>query len=66
MPRVNEQGQMLRCPTTKSSPTAIEGCGSTNLTGPDWEGLYDCLDCGIWFDDAENAEIVAETVVEVQ
>lgn len=25
------------------------GCGSTNVVGPDYEGLYDCLDCGIWF-----------------
>ncbi len=43
----------LRCPT---KPTAgippeddILGCGSTNLSGPDSEGLYDCLECGIWF-----------------
>ncbi len=33
----------------------IEGCGSANVTGPDNEGLYDCDDCGIWFDQ-ENAD----------
>jgi hypothetical protein len=27
----------------------IQGCGSANIEGPDDEGFYDCLDCGIWF-----------------
>lgn len=38
-----------RCPTHKRCPDDIVGCGSTNVTAPDDEGLYDCIDCGIWF-----------------
>jgi hypothetical protein len=26
-------------------------CGSGNIIGPDTAGLYDCLDCGVWFTD---------------
>lgn len=44
----------IRCPTSTRTPDgtlhSIIGCGSTNVTGPDDEGLYDCGDCGIWFD----------------
>lgn len=25
-------------------------CKSTNVEGPDDEGLIDCLNCGLWFD----------------
>lgn len=43
-----------RCPTSPTQPSGdphtIAGCGSTNVAGPDDEGLFDCLDCGIWFD----------------
>ena len=51
--------------TTSACPTAqhaqdgdrhsIIGCGSTNIIGPDDEGLYDCLACGIWFDPQREA-----------
>jgi hypothetical protein len=44
----------LRCPTTPhdahGNPHTVIGCGSTNTTEPDDEGLVDCGDCGIWFD----------------
>lgn len=49
------------CPTTRvqtdGSPHTIIGCGSTNVSGPDDEGLYDCLDCGIWFNPADEAPV---------
>ena len=44
---------LVTCPTAPTQPDGaphtIIGCGSTNVEGPDDEGLYDCLDCGIWF-----------------
>ena len=49
--------EQVRCPTNPlradGTRHTIDGCGSTNLEGPDHEGLYDCLDCGIWFTLAE-------------
>jgi hypothetical protein len=43
----------MHCPTSPVNVDGIEhtiiGCGSTNVEGPDDEGLYDCHDCGIWF-----------------
>jgi hypothetical protein len=42
----------LRCPDTERYPGDIVGCGSTNLAGPDDEGIYDCRDCGVFFDPA--------------
>jgi hypothetical protein len=39
----------IRCPANARHPGDIVGCGSANLVGPDDEGFYDCLDCGIWF-----------------
>ena len=30
------------------------GCGSANVTEPDDEGLYDCLDCGLWSTEEEG------------
>jgi len=50
--------QTRRCPTGPS-PTRkpgeddLRGCGSTNLSEPDDEGLIDCLDCGLWMTEAE-------------
>jgi hypothetical protein len=45
---------VITCPIARSkpdgAPRTIIGCGSTNVVGPDDEGLYDCLDCGIFFD----------------
>jgi hypothetical protein len=37
----------LHCPT--HMVPGLNGCGSTNLEGPDDEGFYDCVDCGMWF-----------------
>lgn len=41
----------MQCPTTPplSGNADLTGCGSYNVEGPDNEGLYDCLDCGLWF-----------------
>ncbi len=43
----------LRCPTAPTQPDGTQhtviGCGSTNVTTPDAEGIVDCCDCGIWF-----------------
>ena len=30
-------------------PHTIVGCGSTDVHGPDDEGLYDRGSCGVWF-----------------
>jgi hypothetical protein len=44
----------LTCPTATTKPDGtphtIVGCGSTDVQGPDSDGLYDCGSCGIWFD----------------
>ncbi len=45
---------ITRCPTAPRFPGDITGCGSTNLTEPDENGLIDCLNCGIWFDPAKE------------
>ena len=37
-----------RCPARPRFDGDLVGCGSTNVTGPDSEGLYDC-ECGMWF-----------------
>lgn len=37
------------CPTTARHEGDLLGCGSTNIAGPDREGIYDCRDCGLWF-----------------
>jgi hypothetical protein len=42
-------GQAVRCPDNIRWPGDIRGCGSVNVEGPDKEGVYDCLDCGIFF-----------------
>ena len=43
----------LACPThpsdVRDEDAAVTGCGSTDLVGPDREGLVDCCGCGIWF-----------------
>lgn len=38
------------CPTEKRHPEDIVGCGSSDVSGPDEEGLYDCHACGMFFD----------------
>jgi hypothetical protein len=49
----------VRCPTDTrrpdGTPHTIAGCGSLNVIGPDVEGLYDCLNCGMWFTEKEVA-----------
>lgn len=40
----------LRCPTEARWEGDLVGCGSTDLTGPDDEGMYDCLECGLFFE----------------
>jgi hypothetical protein len=45
----NKAGQVIYCPTKARYEGDLVGCGSRNLAGPDEEGLYDCLDCGIFF-----------------
>ena len=56
---VDEQADLWRCPTSEKladgTLATILGCGSTNVTGPDDDGLFDCLDCGIWFDPARES-----------
>jgi hypothetical protein len=39
-----------RCPDTVRCSDDVVGCGSLNVTGPDRENLFDCLDCGMWFE----------------
>ena len=52
-------GTTITCPTSEKladgTLATILGCGSTNVTGPDDDGLFDCLDCGIWFDPARES-----------
>ena len=44
---------VVTCPTSRFRDTGerhtIIGCGSTNVAGPDSDGVYDCGDCGMWF-----------------
>lgn len=40
---------VLRCPATPRFTGDLVGCGSTEVTQPDHEGLCDCLSCGMWF-----------------
>lgn len=43
----------------------IVGCGHTFTAAPDDEGLFDCPECGIWFNDDEAAqELAAAKAVE--
>lgn len=43
----------VRCPTSPWTPEGehhtIIGCGSSDIVGPDDEGLYDCRSCGMWW-----------------
>ena len=36
--------------TTDKTPIQCPECGSTQITGPDHESLWDCSGCGIWFE----------------
>ena len=39
----------VTCPTAARFSGDLVGCGSAKLAGPDDEGFYDCLNCGLWF-----------------
>lgn len=43
------------CPAEARYPGDIVGCGSANVVGPDHEGLFDCCDCGIFFNPQAEA-----------
>ena len=50
----------VHCPspgtgTAEQKKMGLMGCGSYNVEGPDDEGLYDCLDCGLDFDPKREA-----------
>lgn len=50
---VRTADMVIRCPTTEpdGSPCqSIPGCGSCNVLLSD-DGMYDCCDCGIFFED---------------
>jgi len=47
--RTAKRKPLLRCPTVARWDGDLVGCGSTRLTEPDDEGLYDCIDCGLFF-----------------
>ncbi len=55
---MDEVAPVMTCPTSpfqrNGQPHTIIGCGSTNLSNPDDEGFIDCLDCGIFFDPAQE------------
>jgi hypothetical protein len=62
--------EKMTCPTSPltadGEPHTIIGCGSTNVTGPDDEGLWDCLDCGIWWNPALEDEVLPETCARIE
>ena len=41
----------IRCPQGSRYKGDAVGCGSLNVYGPDDDGYYDCLDCGLFFRD---------------
>ncbi len=45
----NDEQQKLRCPTIPRHEGDLVGCGSTNVTEADEEGMHDCRDCGLFF-----------------
>lgn len=47
---------MMTCPNTETyeqREQGLVGCGSSNITEPDDEGIIDCLSCGLWFTELE-------------
>lgn len=54
-PTTEEPHRLLTCPavttTSEGETHTIVGCGSSNLQRDDIEPqVFDCLNCGIWFD----------------
>jgi len=41
--------QKVVCPSSARQTDDIVGCGSANVGSPDDEGLFDCMDCGMYF-----------------
>jgi len=39
----------VSCPAESRFEGDVCGCGSENVQGPDAEGVYDCLECGMFF-----------------
>ena len=50
----------IRCPSNRRHADDLVGCGSADVAGPDDEGIYDCLGCGLWFtpDAADVVEVM--------
>lgn len=46
------QLKMITCPDASRHEGDIVGCGSTDLTDPDEEGMVDCGSCGLFFNPA--------------
>jgi predicted RNA-binding Zn-ribbon protein involved in translation (DUF1610 family) len=57
-----------RCPTwpvaPDGTPHTVTGCGSTNVQWDEDDQVYDCLNCGIFFD--PKGEVAGERGVPVQ
>lgn len=53
--------QQLRCPSTPRYAGDLVGCGSSNISGPDQEGFYDCRDCGLFFTAQATKPIIKDT-----
>lgn len=47
----------VTCPAHSRHEGDLVGCGSSNVSGPDEEGLYDCHECGLFFADPRREEI---------
>ena len=39
----------MLCPQTARFPDDLVGCGSPQVQWDENEGVFDCLDCGLWF-----------------
>ncbi|HDR9103663.1 hypothetical protein [Paraburkholderia sp. A3RO-2L] len=39
----------VACPEHIRGTEHVDGCGSTNVSGPDEEGFFDCRECGARF-----------------
>lgn len=55
------EGKIVRCPNDKGAngDLTVVGCGSTHLQFDDSEKLFDCLECGIWFNTEEALSFLA-------
>jgi hypothetical protein len=53
---------MRQCPTVPRFPGDLAGCGSTNVSQPDKEGVCDCHNCGMWFRADDPCAQVARSI----